>query len=42
MAAGVTAGVVRAVSDSGDLDVRRDLVPEVGYLDADDRVSGEL
>jgi hypothetical protein len=41
--AGVAVGVARVELASGDLDVRRDLVPEVGYLDDDDgRLSGVL
>lgn len=42
LAAGVVTGVGFAVVGSGDLDVRGDLVPEVGYFDAGVRVSGEL
>jgi hypothetical protein len=41
--AGVAAGVARVDEASGDLDVRRDRVPEVGYLDDEDgRLSGVL
>ena len=41
-AAGTAIDADRVEVASGDLDVRRDLVPEVGYLEAGVRVSGEL
>ena len=41
-AAGTAIEADRVEVASGDLDVRRDLVPEVGYLEAGVRVSGEL
>lgn len=42
VAAGVATDAARVEDASGDLDVRRDRVPEVGYFDAGVRVSGEL
>lgn len=42
VAAGTTIDADRVEAASGDLDVRRDRVPEVGYFDAGVRVSGEL